>query len=51
MLRKGLIGSLRSPNLTPLEPQSRLGDKPLKSQVNCPQNGTGFLKGLRRQVG
>ena len=32
--------------LTPLEPQSRFGDKPLKFQVFCPQNGTGALKGL-----
>ena len=32
--------------LTPLEPQSRFGDKPLKFQVVCPQNGTAVLKGL-----
>ena len=33
-------------NLTPLEPESRFGDKPLKFQVVCPQNGTAVLKGL-----
>ena len=33
--------------LTPLEPQSRFGDKPLGFQVVCPQNGTAVLKGLR----
>ena len=32
--------------LTPLEPQSRCGDKPLKFQVVWPQNGTAVLKGL-----
>ena len=32
--------------LTPLEPQSRFGGKPLKLQVVCPQNGTAVLKGL-----
>ena len=32
--------------LTLLEPQSRFGDKPLKCQVFCPQNGTAVLKGL-----
>ena len=32
--------------LTHLEPQSRCGDKPLKFQVVCPQNGTAVLKGL-----
>ena len=32
--------------LTLLEPQSRCGDKPLKFQVICPQNGTAVLKGL-----
>ena len=34
------------PWLTLLEPQSRCGDKPLKFQVVCPQNGTAVLKGL-----
>ena len=29
--------------LTLLEPQSRFGDKPLKLQVVCPQNGTAVL--------
>ena len=33
-------------DLTLLEPQSRFGDKPLKFQVPCPQNGTAVLKGL-----
>ena len=33
-------------HLTPLEPQSRFGDKPVKFQVVCPQNGTAVLKGL-----
>ena len=32
--------------LTPLEPQSRFGDKPVKFQIVCPQNGTAVLKGL-----
>ena len=31
---------------TLLDPQSRFGDKPLKFQVICPQNGTAVLKGL-----
>ena len=34
--------------LTLLEPQSRFGDNSLKFQVVCPQNGTGVLKGLKR---
>ena len=33
-------------HLTPLKPQSRFGDKPLKFQVVCPQNGTAVLKEL-----
>ena len=33
--------------LTPLEPQSHVGDNPVKFQVVCPQNGTAVLKGLR----
>ena len=33
---------------TLLEPQSRFGDRPLKFQVVCPQNGTAVLKGLKR---
>ena len=33
--------------LTPLEPQSRFGDKLLEIWVFCPQNGTAVLKGLR----
>ena len=32
--------------LTLLGPQSRFGDKPLKFQVDCPQNGTAVLKGF-----
>ena len=32
--------------LTLLEPQSRFGDKPIKFQVVCPQNGTAVLKRL-----
>ena len=32
---------------TPLEPQSRCGDKPLEFQVICPQNGAAVLKGFR----
>ena len=32
--------------LTLLGPQSRLGDKAVKFQVVCPQNGTRVLKGL-----
>ena len=35
------------PFLTLLEPQTRFGDKPLKFQVACPQNGTAARKGLR----
>ena len=35
--------------LTLLQPQSRFGDKPLKFQVVCPQNGTAVLKGLTPQ--
>ena len=33
--------------LTPLVLESRFGDKPVKFQVVCPQNGTAVLKGLR----
>ena len=33
--------------LTLLEPRFRFGDKPLKFQLVCPQNGTAVLKGLR----
>ena len=32
--------------LTLLEPQPAFGDKLLKFQVVCPQNGTAVLKGL-----
>ena len=41
-----LVSTGRKDGLTLLEPQSRFGDKPLKSQVVCPQNGTAVLKGL-----
>ena len=34
--------------LTPLEPQSRFGDKLLKIWVVCPQNGTAVLKAFGR---
>ena len=37
--------------LTLLEPQSRFGDKPVKFQVVCPQNGTAVLKGLCGEYG
>ena len=36
----------RQSYLTLLEPQSRIGDKPLNFHVVCPQNGTAVLKGL-----
>ena len=36
----------KNTRLTLLEPQSRFGDKRLKFQVFCPQNGTAVLKGL-----
>ena len=36
--------------LNPLEPRSRFGDKPLKFQVACPQNGTAALKGVKGQT-
>ena len=39
----------RLSSLTLLEPQSRFGDKPLKLQVVCPQNGTAVLKGLSEE--
>ena len=42
----GIPFSLIRAPLTFLEPQSRFGDKPLKLQVVCPQNGTAVLKGL-----
>ena len=37
---------LRERVLTLLEPQSRFGDKTLKFQVVCPQNGTAVPKWL-----
>ena len=33
--------------ITLLEPQSRFGDRPVKFQVVCPQNGTAVLKGVK----
>ena len=33
--------------ITPLEPQSRFGDKLLEIWQVCPQNGTAVLKGLK----
>ena len=39
-----LVYLVRMIYLTPPEPQSRFGDKPFKSQVVCPQNGTAVLK-------
>ena len=39
------------PPSTRLEPQSRFGDKLLKFQVVCPQNGTAALRGLRYNAG
>ena len=33
-----------------LDPQSRFGDKPVKFQVVCPQNGTAVLEGLTLSV-
>ena len=39
---------LRGTILTPLEPQSRFGDKIVKFQVICPQNATAVLRGLNR---
>ena len=41
-VRKGYYAGL----LTPLEPQSRFGDKLLGIWVVCPQNGAAVLKGL-----
>ena len=38
-------------SLTPLEPQSRSGDKPVKFQVVLSPNGTAVLKGLRPSAG
>ena len=36
--------------LTPLEPQSRFGNKTLEFQVICPQIGTAALKGLSSDI-
>ena len=38
----------RRPMLTLLEPQSRFGDKAVRFQAVCPQNGTAVLRGLKR---
>ena len=40
------VFALHDPLLTPLEPQSRFGDKLFEVWVVCPQNGTAVLKGL-----
>ena len=40
----------RRASSTLLEPQSRLGDKPLKLQVVCPPNGTEVLNGLTHHL-
>ena len=45
-IANGMAGTGYIAGLTPLEPQSRCGDKPLKFQVVCPQNGTAVLEGL-----
>ena len=37
--------------LTPLEPQSRSGDKPVKFKVVLSPNGTAVLKGLIVELG
>ena len=41
----GRFVSFRFEGLTPSEPQSRFGDKPVKFKVICPRNGTAVLKG------
>ena len=45
VLHAGIYANNKLP-LTPLEPQSCFGDRPLKFQAFCPQNGTAVLKGL-----
>ena len=46
VIAHALLCPFRHARLTRLEPQSRFGDKPLKFQVVCPQNGTAVLKGF-----
>ena len=41
---------LAASNITLLEPQSRFGDKPVKFQVVCPQNGTAVQQGMNYQT-
>ena len=41
-----LLSEILVTSLTHLGLQSHFGDKPLKFQVVCPQNGTAVLKGL-----
>ena len=48
--RPGIRAMRSEVGLTLLEPQSRFGNKPLKFQAVCPQNGTAVLKGLRAPV-
>ena len=43
---KGEPGARRAKTLTPLPPHFHCGDKALKLEVVCPQNGTAVLKGL-----
>ena len=45
MRKKGNAQPLQA--LTPLEPQSRAGETPLKFQAICPHNGAAVLKRLR----
>ena len=45
LIALGLLGLL-----TPLEPQSRFGDKLLEIRLGCPQSGTAVLKGLIHTV-
>ena len=46
----GCPSTSRKNALTPLEPQSRFGDKLPQFQVVCPQNGTAVLKGLKEHA-
>ena len=42
--RDHALSTINTRYLTPLEPRSRFGDKPLKFQAIYPQNGTAVLK-------
>ena len=46
MRKKGNAQPLQA--LTPLEPQSRAGETPLKFQAICPHNGAAVLKGSKQ---